>query len=600
LREKINSATLLPIDEVINIVSQVCDGLAAAHQAGITHRDLKPENLMIAAEGRVKILDFGLAKLRGVTKLTADATTLGTISYMSPEQTQGEEVDHRTDIWSLGVVLYEMLTGQLPFRGEYELAVVYSILNEEPQPVSSLCTDVPLVLETIVHKALAKKSDERYQRISDLLVALKAFKQNSVLENVARKTTARKISLTSALVGLSQKRRIVMASLLVLALAAVTIFVIRLNREDKPESRAKKKMLVVLPFENLGQAEEAYFAAGMTEEITSRISAVRGLGVISRTSAVQYDRIGKTTKQIGEDLGVDYVLEGTVRWDRGSGENNRVRITPTLIRVSDDTQLWSQRYDEELNDIFTVQSEIASQAIQQLGITLLGSERQALEAKPTENLEAYNAYLRGKSYTEGPDINIMEQNCRLTMQMFERAVALDPDFACLCRAFTSSCTVVSSWFDRSEERLSMEKTAANQSLELQPGLPEAYLALGKYYYLGLKEYEQALAAFALAEKALPNNTEILEVVAYILRRQGNFKSALENLKSALELNPRKARLAEEIGWTCTILRSYTEADRYYQRSIALAPDQITAYVEKAWNFWLWQEQRIRRGPRCSR
>jgi serine/threonine-protein kinase len=344
-------------------------------------------------------------------------------------------------------------------------------------------------------------------------------------------------------------------------------------------------MLVVLPFGNLGNPEDEYFADGMTEEITSRLAALHGLGVISRSSAIRYKKTDKTTKEIGKELGVDYVLAGTVRWDRSPEGQGRVRVTPQLIRVSDDTNLWSNRYDRVIEDIFAVQSDIAEQVIHQLDITLLEPEQRALKARPTDNLEAYQAYLRGIDYVMKPDMTA--EQYRLAVQMLERAIELDPNFAL---AFVWLSEALSLLFhlgyDLTEENISKAKAAADRVLELQPELPEGHMALGLYYYNCHKDYDRALEELAIAEKDLPNNSKIPEYIGYIRRRQGNFEEAINNLKKVFELNPQAANLPYELGLTYETLRRYQEAERYHDRSISVAPDQTFAYLLKAHSYRL--------------
>jgi TolB-like protein/Flp pilus assembly protein TadD len=583
LKEKIESGPL-KIEEALKIAIQAAEGLQAAHEKGIIHRDIKSSNIMINEKGQVKIMDFGLAKLKGQTKLTREGSTLGTAAYMSPEQAQGVDVDHRTDIWSLGVVLYEMITGQLPFKGEYEQAVVYSIMNEQPEPLTALRTGIPMELERIVNKTLAKVPSERYQHADDMVVDLRALLplSGSLKSKVTTKVKPQKKWLTIA------------AAIIIILLAAGVGFLLKKQTQAPvPEKTAGKikiahrKKIVVLPFENLGPPEDKYFADGITEEITSRLAAVSGLGVISRTSAVQYNRKGKTLTQIGEDLGVDYVLEGSIRWARGTGGKSRVRVTPQLIRVSDDTHLWSERYDRVIEDIFLVQSEIAKHVIHHLDITLLEPERRTLNARPTKNLEAYNAYLRGIEYIRRP--SYIEETLQVALHMFKRAVDIDPDFTL---AYVELSKIHSEiyfmGYDRTNERISKAKTALDRALQLQPELPEVHMALGYYHYWCHQTYEPALEEFSIARKGLPNDTSILHAVALIQRRQGRFHEAINNMKSAIDLSPQNARLAFELGLTNSLFRQYSQAELEMDRSISLAPDQIYAYLYKAFNYWAWK------------
>jgi serine/threonine-protein kinase len=346
-------------------------------------------------------------------------------------------------------------------------------------------------------------------------------------------------------------------------------------------------MIVVLPFQNMGNAEDEFFAAGMTEEITSRLAAVSGLGVISRNSAAQYAGGQKTISQIGDELGVDYVLSGTVRWARDTEGASRVRITPQLIGVADDTQLWSNTYDRVIDDIFEVQSDIAGQVIGQLDIALLGTERKTLEAKPTDNLEAYQLYLKGLDYSRRPDLT--QRQFRVSTDMFQRAVELDPEFA-QAHALLSLGHSRSYWFgiDTTEKRMMQARAAADRALRLDPNLGEGHLALGYVHYYGARDYERALEEFRQAERLSPGNVDVPAAMGFIYRRQGKFEEAAASFMKAMELDPRNGGMADEIAQANTYLRRHEEADRYYGRSIALIPDQIAAYFGKAANMWRWK------------
>ncbi|MBL7075535.1 protein kinase, partial [candidate division KSB1 bacterium] len=326
LKDKIKHGPL-KIEEALNIAVQVAKGLEKAHEQGIVHRDIKPANIMITNDGVVKIVDFGLAKLAGQTGLTRNDTTMGTVSYMSPEQTRGEGVDHRTDIWSLGVVLYEMITGQLPFKGEYEQAVIYSILNEDPEPVKALRTGIPMELERILNKALLKNAGERYQLVDKMLDDMRWLQKS--LE-----------------IGIIEQR---------------------LTKIVSPY----RCRIAVLPLTNISpNPEDEYFADGMTEELISTLSKINELRVIARTSIMQYKNIAKSVAEIGRELKVGNVLEGSIR-----KAANKLRITVQLIDSQSQEYLWSQDYDREFKDIFTIQSDIAHRVADALRVQLMGGEQ---------------------------------------------------------------------------------------------------------------------------------------------------------------------------------------------------------------------------------
>ena len=362
-------------------------------------------------------------------------------------------------------------------------------------------------------------------------------------------------------------------------LAVAGVLVLKLKPAGPSARATGPPKIVVLPFENLGAPEDAYFAAGMTEEITSRLANVQGLGVISRTSAVEYDRKGKTVKQIGSDLGVDYVLEGSVRWDRGVGRESRVRITPQLIRVADDTHVWADRYDRVIADVFAIQSEVAENAVKAMGVTLLPHEQTTLKEVSTNDLEAYDLYLRGQELAKRWPGQPASPGA---LQMYQAAVDRDPRFAQALAGLASSHLFMY-WLrdDRSQERLVKAKEAAERAVELRPDLAETHTALGWYFYQGLLDYPRALNEFAAALKIQPNNSDALCGIGAVLRRQGRWGEAAEATDKALEFDPKNAQLLFKAGSNCVLARRYAEADRAFERAIALSPQSGDLYGDRA-------------------
>jgi TolB-like protein/predicted Zn-dependent protease/predicted Ser/Thr protein kinase len=560
--------------EALDISRRIAGGLKAAHDKDIVHRDIKCANVMLTTDRQVKIMDFGLAKVRGTAQVTKVGTTLGTAAYMSPEQARGEDVDHRSDIWSLGVVLFEMLCGELPFKGKYEQATTYSILHDDPD-----FSKIPVEIQQVMYKTLQKKPELRYQNIEELMTDL-----NSIDENRPDETSSVTSAIENKPMHVKKHNLFVLLSLSVIILLVAGYFFVFKNTPVGSQG-ASQKMIVVLPFDNLGPAEQEYFADGITGEITSRLSGLSGLGVIARKSAMQYKNTTKSLDEIGEELGIEYVLEGTIQWEGTVDGNRRVRVNPELIKISDATQIWSQPYESAFSSAFEIQSDIALKVANALNVKLLQPERKSLESKFTENSEAYDFYLRGLDFYNR---TIVEQDWRIAEEMFQEAIKLDPNFTA-AHAKLSNINSNIYWFhyDHSEERILKAKEYVDKALELDPDSPDAHSAKGWYYYHGRLEYENALREFNTAIKLQPNNADAYDGIAAVRRRQGKMDEALRNYVKSAEINPRSAPLNHEVARTYELLRKYAEAEPYFNRSISLAPDDPNSYYDMAWLYIRW-------------
>jgi TolB-like protein/Flp pilus assembly protein TadD len=656
LQEKIERGPL-PIEEAWDYARQIAAGLAAAHARDVIHRDIKPGNVIVTPDGVAKVLDFGLAKLADVT-LTVSGTTLGTVAYMSPEQLAGRVVDHRTDLWSLGVVLYEMLTGERPFRGDRSQVVIHAILHEEPASLPASHSEVSLELEALVSGLLVKDPDRREVSAEELTestgprelaVTRPVRKWRRLIQEIHRRSLwqvlgiyavgswfalqvvdtivgalklpdwAPPIALILLIIGLPivlataviQKgsrptlaktageatepgsraagpphhlftwRNAILGGAAAFALWGVVAAGWLVLRGTPPgTSRERLPSVAALPFADLsGNPEDIYFTDGIHDEILARLAKIAGLRVISRTSVLGYRDTPKNVRDVAEELGVGHVLEGSVR-----KTGNRIRVTAQLIDAERDQHVWAEQYDRELTaeNLFVIQGDVAQKIAAALRTELSPEETERIRARPTENLQAYEYYLRGnESRNRSWDRPDVEQS----IQMWERAVVLDPGFAVAYAALSQAHTFM--WwmyYDRTPQRLQRAKQALDRALELEPDLPEGLTALGWYHYWGHLDYARALEAFAAAEEAQPNDPDISNGIGSVLRRQGDMEAALVRFQRWQELDPRSAMAAYSIAQTYGHLRRLDAARLWRDKAIALAPEWGVAYVAKAGDY----------------
>lgn len=591
LSEKISLGPL-KLEDALNVAIQTAEGLHQAHAKGIIHRDIKPSNVMVTDSGQVKIMDFGLARSAEQTKITKAGSAPGTVAYMSPEQARGEEVDQRTDIWSFGVMLYEMTTGLLPFRGENDQAVVHSILNIEPEPMTALRTGVPMEFERIAAKATAKRPEERYQTVSDMLVDLKAVGRD--LESGTMTRTTGRPQPSPAVSGRGRRwRALAVGAVVVVAVLAGLIWkASRTPTHDVDPTGGQAGVLearpsiAVLPFLDMSpEGDQEYFCEGMAEELINALTHLSGLKVSARTSSFQYKGEGHDIREIGNDLGVETVLEGSVR-----KSGSRLRITAQLINAADGSHIWSESFDRDLEDVFAIQDEISLAIMEELKPELLGDESADLLGRATASVEAYNLYLRGRWFWNKRTPPDLMQG----IEYFRRAIDVSPGYA-LAYAGMADCYTALAEYSATppEGTAAAAKGAAARALELDDSLPDAHAALGYVkivydwdwhgaetdfrraieldprYATGhhryavllsiLGRYDEGLREARRAKELEPHSVPISTVLAMLLCNVGELNSAIEEAERALEMAPGFYNARLVLGVAFTYASRYDEA-----------------------------------------
>jgi serine/threonine-protein kinase len=591
LRDRLVRERQLPIGEAVRIVQEVAGALAHAHSQGIVHRDVKPENILFMG-GHAVVADFGVATAvgrAGGAKLTESGLALGTPVYMSPEQAMGQgDVDGRSDTYSLGCVLYEMLTGDLPFGGSSPQAVIAKKLSEPVPRLSSLRETVSPALEEAVHRALARTPADRFGTAAEFALAVApGVASDPPSDRSAGR--ARRPSVRAD-TGPPVARAVLLLGGVLAAALVGTVWLLRVGDSGGTTQRPARTLdgearrptaIAVLPFENLGPADDEYFAVGMTDEITSRLGAVSGLGLVPNRAAQRYAGTGRTYREMGRELGVDYLLVGSVRW-AGTGSGSRsVRIIPALLRAQDERQLWTATYDRVINDIFEVQSNIATQVVERLGVTLLEGERSRLSAQPTDNHQAYTLYLKGRYFWN----KRTAANMQIALDHFQQAVDLDPGYS-LAWVGIADTWIFRGWYSRlaPREAFPKAKLAVLRALEFDSTLAEAHASLAHIHLEFDYDWDAAEREYRRAIQLDPNYPTAHHWYGGFLSAMGRHQEALQHAETARVLDPLSLIIQTWVGLRYYFAGKYDQAIAEYLKALELDRSFAPAHWHLGWAY----------------
>jgi eukaryotic-like serine/threonine-protein kinase len=589
LRDRLTRERQLPLEDALRIAGEAARALDYAHRHGVIHRDIKPENILLTKEGDTLVADFGIGRALGspgvAGRITETGVVVGTPAYMSPEQAAGErEIDGRTDIYSLGTVLYEMLAGEPPFTGGTAQAVIAKRMSGEIPSARRVRPSVPEPVEQSVRKALAPVPADRFSTAGDFARALATSSHTTsapppvtVEPPPAQPPPAPPTPPAAAISPPTPARHrrippVFAASALSFLVGVGVLFAWRSHSASGTTSGGPVR-LAVLPFENEGDSSSAYFADGIADEIRGKLSAVQALRVVARTSSNQYRHTQKPAQDIGRELGVRYLLTGTVQWERSPDGTRRVRVSPELVEVSEGgtpESKWQQSFDAPLTDVFQVQADVAGRVADKLGVVLSPPAQAQLAAKPTQNLAAYDAYLRSTALT-GNDPSTL----RRSLAYADQAVALDSTFAAAwAQVATLHALLYSNSAPNAADSAAAQR-AADRAVALAPQAAEAYEARGYAALIAAQDVPGALTALGTAVRLAPSSASALRRLSNAEAAAGRLDAALAHAKQATSLDPRSTAAALQLVRVLVVLHRYPEASTEDSRALASAPAQLS-------------------------
>ncbi len=586
LRDRLTHQKQLPIEDALRITTEAARALDYAHRHGVIHRDIKPENILLTKEGDTLVADLGIGRALDTAgdedKLTQTGVVVGTPAYMSPEQAAGErELDGRSDIYSLGAVLYEMLAGEPPHSGPTAQAIMARRFMGDVPRVRETRSTVPEAVEQALLKALARVPADRFQTAAEFARALAPATLTPPASVAPTQQTPTRV-VTPPPVPAEPRRRPHRAPAFVLGLlvmASMGMLLLYRNHRATEDNGTGPKRLAVLPFENLGPAEDEYFADGVTDAVRGKLTSIPGLEVTARGSSAQYKKTNKDPQQIGQELGVQYILTGTVRWEKSGGQS-RVQVSPELIQVSTAAAKWQQPFDAPLTDVFQVQADIAGRVAEALDVALGAGRQSELQQKPTQNLTAYDAYLKGEEVSDAMGATD-PTTLRPAISHYQKAVALDSGFVQAWARLSEAHSLLYYLATPTAEDRDAARAAAERALALAPNRPEGRLALGSYHYRVTHDYARALEQFALGQRVAPRDAELLVATSLTEQTLGKWEASLQHLQEAQTIDPRSVNTARRLARTLLWLRRYPEALRASDQGLALAPANLEILENKA-------------------